>query len=335
MIGRVLAWADAFQRRHGLLGFPYAVVKKYGDDDGGRQAALITYYGFLSIFPLLLLGVSVLSKVLVDHPALREQLIDELVPKELQPTVENAVTTMPSAGVPFLLGLIGLLLAGTGVVFSAYETLNHLAGVPRRSRFGYLERYARVLLILVVVLVGGVAAAALTVASGALPDVNGLEQFVAAAGTAVVVFVVLVLAAKMLIARPVPFRALWPAAALGAMAISVVLAVGTRLLAALVTRSGAIYGSFATVVGGFTLFYLVSQVLLYSAEAAIVRHARLWPRAFDLSRPTPADIRALTRLATEQERLPTERIQMRLRVDTASPDAPSKPPAADGESDQQ
>jgi uncharacterized BrkB/YihY/UPF0761 family membrane protein len=58
--------------QHGVLGFPYAVVKKYGDDAGGRQAALITYYGFLSIFPLLLLGVAVLSRVLADHPDLRQ-----------------------------------------------------------------------------------------------------------------------------------------------------------------------------------------------------------------------------------------------------------------------
>ena len=56
LVNRIIAWADRLQRRHGVLGFPYAVVKKYGDDEGGRQAALITYYGFLSIFPLLLLG---------------------------------------------------------------------------------------------------------------------------------------------------------------------------------------------------------------------------------------------------------------------------------------
>src|SRR5947209_19702332 len=55
LVGRVIGWADRVQRGHGVLGFPYAVVKKYGDDEGGRQAALITYYGFLSIFPLLLL----------------------------------------------------------------------------------------------------------------------------------------------------------------------------------------------------------------------------------------------------------------------------------------
>ena len=60
LVNRIIAWADRLQRKHGVLGFPYAVVKKYGDDEGGRQAALITYYGFLSIFPLLLLGVAIL-----------------------------------------------------------------------------------------------------------------------------------------------------------------------------------------------------------------------------------------------------------------------------------
>ena len=50
LVNRIIAWADRMQRRPGAPGFPYAVVKKYGDDEGGRQAALITYYGFLSIF---------------------------------------------------------------------------------------------------------------------------------------------------------------------------------------------------------------------------------------------------------------------------------------------
>jgi hypothetical protein len=80
LMNRVFRWADSVQRRHGVLGFPYAVVKKYGDDDGGREAALITYYGFLSIFPLLLLGVAILSRVLAANPDLKQRLIDEIVP---------------------------------------------------------------------------------------------------------------------------------------------------------------------------------------------------------------------------------------------------------------
>ena len=86
LVNRIFAWAwNRLQRKHGVLGFPYAVVKKYGDDDGGRQAALITYYGFLSIFPLLLLGVAVLSRGLPDHPDLRRRLIAEIVPPRCGP----------------------------------------------------------------------------------------------------------------------------------------------------------------------------------------------------------------------------------------------------------
>ena len=117
LMSRVIAWADRVQQRHSVFGFPYAVIKKYGDDDGGREAALITYYGFLSIFPLLLLGVAILSRVLAAHPDLRQQLISATVPEALQSTVEKSAASLPTLTIPFVAGLIGLLFSGTGVVF--------------------------------------------------------------------------------------------------------------------------------------------------------------------------------------------------------------------------
>ena len=96
-VNRIIAWADRLQREHGVLGFPYAVVKKYGDDAGGRQAALITYYGFLSVFPLLLLGAAVLSRVLADHQDLRQRLIAAIVPQALRPTVASRNASPPPA----------------------------------------------------------------------------------------------------------------------------------------------------------------------------------------------------------------------------------------------
>src|SRR5262245_31581087 len=121
LVGRVIAWADGVQQRHGVFGFPYAVIKKYGDDDGGREAALITYYGFLSIFPLLLLGVAILSRVLASDPELRQKLITAIVPEALQSTVEHSAASLPTSTVPFIAGLTGLLFSGTRVVFSAFR----------------------------------------------------------------------------------------------------------------------------------------------------------------------------------------------------------------------
>jgi membrane protein len=328
-VNRIIAWADRLQREHGVLGFPYAVVKKYGDDEGGRQAALITYYGFLSIFPLLLLGVAVLSRVLADHPDLRQRLVTAIVPQALRSTVEHSLATLPASTIPFIAGLIGLLLSGTGVVFSAYQTLNHVAAVPYRQRAGFFSRYLRVFAVLVMLLLGALATGALTVVATALPGQPGVQRAAAVLGSALVVFAVLLLGAKLLLARPAPVRALWPGAVLGAAAVTVVLNAGAPLLARLVARAGPIYGSFATVAGMFALLYLVGQALVYAAEVAAVRYARLWPRALDLNRPTAADARALALLAREQERIPAARVQFHLAA-WHSPSGPGdSPPHSD------
>jgi uncharacterized BrkB/YihY/UPF0761 family membrane protein len=321
-VNRVIAWADRLQRRHGVLGFPYAVVKKYGDDAGGREAALITYYGFLSIFPLLLLGVAVLSRVLANHPGLRERLVTATVPPALRSTVEHALATLPTSTIPLVVGLIGLLFSGTGVVFSVYQTLNHVAAVPHRLRAPFFSRYVRVFVMVATLLLGGLAVGALTVVATALPGQPGVQRAAAALGAALVVFGVLLLSARLLLVRPAPVRAIWPGAVLGAAVVTVILNVGAPLLARLVTKAGPVYGSFATVAGMFALLYLVGQALVYAAEIAAVSYARLWPRAVDLNRPTAADVRVLALLAREQERIPAARVKFYLaaRGSTSGPD---------------
>src|SRR5215212_3288019 len=67
---------DRFQRRHPAAGYPIAVVYKFLDDDGHFLAALITYYGFLALFPLLLLLSTVLGMLLSSSPELRLHVMD-------------------------------------------------------------------------------------------------------------------------------------------------------------------------------------------------------------------------------------------------------------------
>src|SRR4051794_6834465 len=127
---------DTLQRRHAFLGFPWAVLRKYFDDGGARLAALITYYGFLSLFPLLLLAMTAATQVLRAHPELQQQLLDRLVSPELQPDLEQALAQLPSSGLPLLIGLVSLLFAGTGAVLAMYAALNKMWAVPWRDRYG-------------------------------------------------------------------------------------------------------------------------------------------------------------------------------------------------------
>ena len=73
---RLLDRIDAFQQRHRFPGFIFAVLKKFGDDSAGSLSALITYYAFLSLFPLLLVLVTVLGYVLHGNQDLQRRIID-------------------------------------------------------------------------------------------------------------------------------------------------------------------------------------------------------------------------------------------------------------------
>ncbi|WP_232344702.1 YihY/virulence factor BrkB family protein [Actinoplanes awajinensis] len=276
---------DDWQRRHRVPGFGYAVLRKYLDDGGPREAALITYYGFLSLFPVLLLGVTIVSQILADRPELRREVVDAIVPVPLRADVDAAIAGMPTSYAALALGVAGLAYAAAGVVLSAHQTLNHLAAVPYRDRSGLVSRYLRVLAALAALLAGIVLVAT-------LPAVGAL------AGA----FVVLLLVAWVLLDRPAPLRSLWPAALLGAGAVILLVQLGAVLLPGLIRRAGPVYGGFATVAGLFTLLYLLSNMLVGAAEVAAVRHARLWPRGLDPARPTEADRHAQELLTREQAR---------------------------------
>jgi hypothetical protein len=84
---------------------------------------------------------------------------------------------------------------------------------------------------------------ALTVAVTALPNLAGAERAVAVLGSALVIYGVLLLAARLLLCRPAPFGALWPAAALGSVTVTLVLSLGPVLLARLVSKAGAVYAA--------------------------------------------------------------------------------------------
>ena len=312
----MLARLDRYQREHRAVGFAYAVILKYLDDDAPRHAALITYYGFLSLFPLLLLGVAVVSRLLATDPELRHSVITAIVPPALQETVDAAAAALPTSPVAFVVGAIGLIWSATGVVYAAYRTLNHVAGVRMRDLPMPVGAYTRVIGVALLMLAGVIAGGGLTVAAAALSNFGLPDRLFAAFGTGVAAFAVLLFGVKILLVRPAPLAVLWRPAASGALLLAVVLHVGAPVLTVLVRKAGPVYGAFATVAGLFTLLYLVSQALVAVAEVSAVRRGRLWPRALDNAHPTEADLRALALLAREQERIPGQVVSSRIVDDS-------------------
>src|SRR5580692_7156694 len=70
---------DRFQQRHVVPAFVFGVMKKFGDDSAGSLAALMAYYGFLSLFPLLLVLTTILGLFFAHDAALQHRIIDSAV----------------------------------------------------------------------------------------------------------------------------------------------------------------------------------------------------------------------------------------------------------------
>ena len=100
---------------------------------------------------------------------------------------------------------------------------------------------------------------------------------------------------------------MWVGSLLGAGVVTVLLDLAATILPVLIARAGLVYGSFATVVGLFTLLYLISQTLVLSAEVSTVIEARLSPRGLTDADLTDADRRALVLLARREVRVAGQR----------------------------
>ncbi|MET8148529.1 YihY/virulence factor BrkB family protein [Actinoplanes sp. NPDC049668] len=294
---------DALQRRRRCLGLTVAVVRKYLDDDGPRMAALTTYYGFLSLFPALLLATAAVTATLQAHPELQQRLLDHLVRPELQPEVEQALARLPPSGVPLVVGVLGLLWAGLGGVLAVYFALNRIWCVPWRDRFGVTRQYLRAFAMMLLTFVCALLAAASALVTDTYLRLPTVERGVSAVVTVAALFAVLTCAHKVLVCRPLRVADIWVGGAVGAVVVTALLRTATSVLPALVARAGPVYGSFATVVGLFTLLYLISQTLVLSVELSSVLEGRLSPRSLTGSVPNAADRRALALLGRQQERV--------------------------------
>jgi YihY family inner membrane protein len=298
---------DRFQARHPIVGFPHAVFKKYADDEGSRLAALLTYYGFLSIFPLAILFFAVLETVFRNNPELGEEFLSELLPREYAEAVAAAYQALPDSGPAFLVGIVGLLLAGTGAVFAVYATLNQVWAVPYRQRYGFGVRYARVFAMVVVLGMAAFVIGAVGVFGGQVRGVPELNTAVTFAATALTSFIVLLLAHWLLTARRLRFGEIALGCVLGGLLVAVVLTVGGPLLARAIAGATPVYGAFGAIVGSFSLVFLMAQAVVFGVEIACVRAWRLWPRGLDINLLFDADMRAMSLLAHLDERMPRSR----------------------------
>ena len=319
MLKKVLRAVDELQQRHAWLAFPIAVWKKFGDDHAGNLAMLVAWFAFVSIFPLMLVLVTVLDIVLKHDPALRDQVLNSAFSQfPVGAQLKNNLGSLHETGPALAIGLILTFLGARGVAGAASNALNTVWGVPFARRPGFPWSLLREVGLILVV---GIGVLGTTLLSGLVGSGGLLSGGWAQAGAIVVALLlncgVAWLAFRLAAAPEVSARSMLPGAALTAVMWQILQLLGGYFVSHTLARSSSLYGIFGVVLGLLAWLYLLAQLTLYAVEVNVVAVKRLWPRSLAPPPLTSQDRRAYRLYARTQERRPEQDIESHIREQPA------------------
>ncbi len=272
---------DDYQKRHTGLSFLIAVLKKYGDDQAGNQAALITYYAFVSLFPLLLVFFTVLGSGLKHHAQLQERIINSVLQyfPVIGQQLQNNIHGIHRAGLSLVVEIIIVLYGARGVANTLQNACNHLWDVPPKLRPGFPSNLIRSMELIV----GGGLGLVLTTTG--LSYATGIGHRSALVKLPLVVIALLLnclvflLVFRIATAPSIKTKSLILGAVVSAVFWQILQTIGSFLVLHEFREASAVYGIFALVLGLLFWFYIQTQFTLYAMEINIVRVKKLWPRS--------------------------------------------------------
>lgn len=308
----VLGKVDRFLQRHPVTAFPVAVFKKFGEDEAGNLAALIAYYGFFSLFPLLLVFVTVLGLVIRGNPDLQRTIVDSALANFpiIGTQISRNVRALSGSGLALGIGIVLTLWSGLGVVKATQSAMNTVWNVPYNSRPNFLVSTLRAVAMLAVL--GVITLASAAAGSVGAGSSNWVWGILGIAVSLVMNFALFMLAFRILTTEDVSWADVSPGAAVGAVAWTALQAIGGYYVANQLQGASEVYGTFALVIGLLAWIFLGARVTLYAAEVNVVKKRRLWPRSIVQPPLTHADVQALTQYAKEEERRPEERVDVEM-----------------------
>jgi YihY family inner membrane protein len=303
---------DKFQQRHDVLGFPYAVLQKFGNDQAGSKAALIAYYGLFAIFPLLMLFTTILGYVLHDNAQLRKDLVDSalgsfpIIGSQLQSQVHG----LTGSALAVVIGSLLLLYGAIGLGLATQSAMNKVWNIPYVRWPSLPVRYLRGLAVLVLLALSTIGSTVLT-GFATLTSHGQASTALLLVGSLALNFVLILAAYMVMTAVRFTLREVVLGAVLATVFWQALQIVGSWYVGRELRHATATYGFFGIVIVLVAWIYLGAQFFLLAAEINVVKRYRLWPRSITQPPLTDADRAVFERLA----RMEIRRGEVEVQVD--------------------
>lgn len=319
-----------------MFGYPLGVIYKYFDDQGNYLAAIITYYAFIAIFPLLLLGSTILGFFLEGDEERQQELLDSALAQF--PIIGDQLGTpegLTGSTTVIVVGSLVALYGALGLGQALQNTLNVAWGVPRNSRPNPVMLRLKSLFLLVT---AGVAMLAISALSTLVSHTEVFGESLSSYRWPIVVLTVtvntLVLTALFRVGAA-RSHSIWTGSVPGAVVASLLWmllqSLGAYYVENVITQTTSMNQTFALVLGLIGVIWLAAAIGVLGIEVNVVLDRRLWPRALltpftDRVSLTEADQRAYASYARAQRHKGFETVEvtftdsMKLRVVQREPD---------------
>ena len=308
-LDHTLAVVDRAQRSHRAAALAYGVAKKFGDDSLNQFVIGLGWYGFVCIYPLLLVVITIFGYIGVA--SLGHHLVSTLhqfpvVGQEFNP--ESRSNNLHGSAVGLVIGLIGMLYGAQGVTQTAQQAMMRVWNIPQLDAPGFASRLSRSLTGLLTI--GG--AFVLQCCHGHPSH----KLWVGLSGTYSGIARHAGGEWRLISPRippphassPLPLRTYSLVPSLPAPGSRSLITLGAGLVQHQVKHSSEVYGQFGIVIGLVGFLFLLAKISLYSAELNPVLARRLWPRAVQNSNPTVADNQVLHDIVHESLRRRDQRV---------------------------
>jgi membrane protein len=305
---------DAAQKRSKPASVAVGAFTKFRDDQSSNLAAMIAFWAFFSIFPLLLVLVTVLGWVLPESS--KDSVLTNVA--NMFPLLDpKSINGLTGSWWPFVVGLLTALWSGLGAVRTVQTAFNSVWEIPMHERPKLLEQIWRSLLVLVTI---GLGLVATTIISGFivnssnsinLSGVGRIGGYVLAAALDVGLFIA---AFRMLSSRDISVRDVIPGAVFSGIVFFILEQLSSWIISRHLKSAQSTYGHFATVITILWWFYLQALVTMLGAQLNVVLKERLYPRSLVDAPQTEADHRALKAYAKERTMVPEEEVHAKVEA---------------------
>jgi YihY family inner membrane protein len=314
-IERTVRRIDAFQQRHRVTSFAFGLVQKYGNDNGGALAARLTFAALTTVFPLLLLLVTLLAIVLADHPGLEATVLHSAygeIPVVGRDLATNVHAMRRNSAFGLAVGLVGLAYGVRGLAGVGLQIMEEVWYLPKAIRPSFITRLGRSFAFVAVLGIGLVVTTFLsgvgTFGGHGLPYRAGAEALAAVANVGIYLF-----AFRILTPKQVDTRCLLPGVVAAGILWTALQALGTYVVNHYLRDDNAVYGTFGTVLGLVAWFNMAAQLTVYCAELNPYLVHRLWPRGMVQPPLTKADQELAALQATTNRFRPEVEMEVRVR----------------------